>query len=83
MLSSSEAELSRKPAPYAWNAVLAYAASIGWGLQSGLTEQEYIEGKDLFRYSTALKNPAFTRGGPVTLPPWMGLPPDFIAGGAG
>ena len=80
MLRLSWAQLVRKPAPYTWNAVLAYAASIGWGLQQGLTEAQYMVGQDLFRYSTALKNPGFIRGGPITLPAWMALPAGFIPG---
>lgn len=80
MLRLPANELSRRPAPYTWNAVLAYAASIGWGLQQGLTQAQYIAGQELFRYSTALKNPPIIRGGPISLPAWMGLPAGVSAG---
>lgn len=83
MLQLSAPELTRRPAPYTWNAVLAYAASIGWGIQQGLTQAQYIAGQELFRYSTALLNPPFIRGGPITLPARMGLPGGFFAGSTG
>ena len=78
MLRLPARQLSRQPAPYTWNAVLAYAASIGWGLRAGLTMPQYIAGQGLFQYSEALINIPFARGGPITLPGPMQLPPGFV-----
>lgn len=75
MLERPAAELGGTPAPYAWNAILAYASSLGWGLRYGLTDDEYIQGENLFWYSTELIDPGFVRGGPVTLPWWIQFPP--------
>lgn len=74
MLGQTEDQLSGRPAPYVWNAVLAYAASKGWGLQQDLTQAQYVAGQALLRYRTALINVPFIRGGPITLPNWMLLP---------
>ena len=75
MLAKRAIELEQAPAPYMWNAILAYAASLGWGVQQGLNAVQYFHGVDLFRYKGALKSPPFVRGGPITLPAWMQLPP--------
>lgn len=74
MLGRTEDQLFRTPAPYTWNAVLAYAASKGWGLQQHLSQAQYIAGEALFRYTSALINVPFIQGGPITLPNWMLLP---------
>lgn len=56
------------PAPYVWNAVLAYVADLGWGVSPLLTQARYITGRNLFRYLPALNNKPFVLGGPITLP---------------
>lgn len=75
MLSLTTIELANLPAPYAWNAVSAYAADLGWGLLENLTPAQYSAGNNLFWYSTALKNVPFFQGGPIVLSEWMELPP--------
>lgn len=81
MLGQSADNLLWKPAPYSWNAVLAYAASKGWGLQEDLTTPQYVAGEALFRYRSALLNVPFIRGGPITLPNWVILPNAITAPG--
>ena len=81
LMTSTESELSENPAPYTWNAILAYAATLGWGLREGLTPEEYYSGRDLFRYTQALINVPFIRGVPLTLSDWYALPPEIIAPG--
>lgn len=74
MLGQGNLRLVEQPAPYHWNAVLAYAAGLGWGLQQHLTAAQYSEGKDLFRYTQALTNVGFQRGGPIEMPIWLSPP---------
>ena len=74
MLGQTKEQLSGRPAPYTWNAILAYAASQGWGLQQDLTQAQYVAGQALLRYTTALINVPFVREGPIKLPNWMLLP---------
>lgn len=74
MLGQTGDQLSGRPAPYSWIAILAYAANKGWGLQQDLTQAQYVAGQALFRYTSALIDVPFIRGGPITLPNWMLLP---------
>ena len=77
MLGLTDAQLFEDPAPYHWNAVLAYVANLGWGLQRDLTDAQYAAGQDLFRYTHALINVPYRQGGPITLPGWM-TPPGIL-----
>ena len=73
-VSQRAAQIIGQLALYAWHAVLAYAADLGFGLQTGLTRAQYVVGQDLFWYKPTLINVPFLRDGPIQLPLWMMLP---------
>lgn len=87
MLGKDIEQLALHPAPYTWNGILAYLADLGWGIQYGLEDAEYIAGQNLFRDQPVLEDVPFRRGGPFVLPPnWLNwlLPPAQVgAGGTG
>lgn len=77
MMGESTANLEALPGAYAWNAVLAYAADQGWGIQQDLTTAQYAAGTDLFRYQTALRNVPFVFNLRIPDP----LPPEVFSPG--
>ena len=80
ILNENYEHIGSTPAPYVWNAVLAYAADLGWGLDRGLSHEQYVAGQNLFRDTPALINVPFARGGPIRLPLWMLLPVNLWPG---
>ena len=77
MIAMTAGQLAYLPAPYAWNAVLAYVADLGWGLKHDLTWAQYSQGRDIFVFSEELQNIPFAQGGPLTLPTWLCLPGNY------
>ena len=78
MMTQTAAAVSHRPAPYSFNAILAYAATLGWGINKDATPDQIRLGRDLFWYETGIKSYPFIRGGPITLPASY-LLPAFIA----
>ena len=74
MLVMTAGRLAELPAPYAWNAVLAYAADVGWGVRPNLLPAQYLAGQNLLSFSEDIQHPPFLRGGPIVLPTWLTLP---------
>ena len=65
------------PGPYLWNAILAFAASKGWALRPGLSQEQLEAGNELFFNDVRLQNLAFQcprlmpNQQSVNLPQWL------------
>lgn len=83
MLAATWDALAYRPGPTSYNAILAYAADLGWGLKRDLTDEQYIAGEDLMERNPALKTSIFVKGGPIVLPAWLSPPPGIVWGTEG